>query len=80
MKSKTPVTDALCIGTKDEPSHIRFDALVKHTKRLELKLTNLEGIVHKATTRFFVDGTGDGQTAADMLKILSEADKLNINK
>ena len=37
------------------------------------EIQRLNGIIRRASVRFFEDGTSDGETAAAMLKILDEA-------
>lgn len=43
----------------------------KYASQLQERIKRLEDIIDRAANRFFADGP-DGQTAAEMLKILSE--------
>lgn len=70
MVSDTPRTDRNYIGMQIVPASFAMQ-LERELHAANERIKRLEDIINRAANRFFADNP-DGQTAAEMLKILSE--------
>ena len=71
MVSDTPRTDRNYIGIQIVPASFAIQ-LERELNAANERIKRLEDIIDRAANRFFADGP-DGQTAAEMLKILEAA-------